>query len=435
MPGPAQRNRYVDFLRLLAIVVVVVGHWLATTIVIVDGYPVGESALGVVGYLRWLTLLLQIMPMFFLAGGFAAAASWPSWRVRGGHWAGWIYVRFVRLLRPTTWFVGLLAAGTAAAALLGAPPQVLAQAGWAVALQLWFLPVYLLLLLLAAPLWAAWQHFGWRLLAAAVAGVAGVDLLTRGAGIAVAGWANYLLAPAAGFVLGMAWYGGALADRRLRLALLVGGTALLLALIAFLGYPPWMVGIPGEPPANTSPPNLALMAYAAAQIGLVLLLEAPMRRYLQRPRLWAVVVGGNRVVMSIYLWHMVPVLVVGFVIAATGLPTGPTAGTAAWWLARIVWIGVLGMLLAGLVAVVGRFERPAVPRPQLRGTLASLLLVASAGLTGFALSRLALGGFAPGGEHVAVAPLLLYAVGVLALWLPGSSAADSRHRGGSDQLR
>ena len=46
---------------------VVVGHWLVTTIVLVDGRLVGQSALAVVGYARWLTLLLQVMPMFFLA--------------------------------------------------------------------------------------------------------------------------------------------------------------------------------------------------------------------------------------------------------------------------------------------------------------------------------------------------------------------------------
>jgi len=58
-PGPAAgRNRYVDLVRLAAIVVVVVGHWLVTTIVLVDGRLVGQSALAVVGYARWLTLLL-----------------------------------------------------------------------------------------------------------------------------------------------------------------------------------------------------------------------------------------------------------------------------------------------------------------------------------------------------------------------------------------
>ena len=60
--------------------------------------------------------------------------------------------------------------------------------------------------------------------------------------------------------------------------MLVGGVLVLLVLIAGFGYPPWMIGVPGEPPANTAPPNLALVAYASAQIGLVLLLERSGRR-------------------------------------------------------------------------------------------------------------------------------------------------------------
>ena len=178
--GPQGRNRYVDLVRLVAILVVMGGHWLATIIVVGDGQPRGLSALAEIGYMRWLTLLLQVMPMFFLAGGYAAAASWPSWRARGGRWAGWTHSRFVRLLRPTSWFVGIMAAAVGLAMLLGAPTSVLAQAGWGVALQLWFLPVYLLLLVLAVPLLTAWNRVGWLLLAAAIAVVGAVDVLVRG---------------------------------------------------------------------------------------------------------------------------------------------------------------------------------------------------------------------------------------------------------------
>ena len=396
---------------------VVVGHWLDTIILVEDGQPVGRSALEVVGYMRWLTLLLQVMPMFFLAGGYAAAASWPSWRARGGHWAGWVHGRFVRLLRPTTWFVAIMAGVAVLAPLLRADPSVVDQAGWAVALQLWFLPVYLLMLLLAVPMIAVWNRVGWSLLMAAIALVAVVDVLVRAAGIPAAGWVNYLVAPAAGFALGIAWRAGALSGRG-PIVLVVGGVLGLTALIALAGYPPWMVGVPGEPPANTSPPNLALMAYSAAQIGIVLLLERRVRRILEGRRAWGVVVRGNGVVMTMYLWHMVPVLIVGGLLVTTGLSTGPTAGTAAWWVLRIAWVGALSLVLAGVIRLVGRFERPTPPRPGMAGWAPSALLLACAGLTGHALFRLALDGFVPQG-HAAVGPLLTYSAGVLALWLAG----------------
>jgi hypothetical protein len=33
-------------------------------------------------------------------------------------------------------------------------------------------------------------------------------------------------------------------------------------------------------------------------------------------------------------------------------------GTARWWLERPLWIGASGLILAGLVVVFSRFERP-----------------------------------------------------------------------------
>jgi fucose 4-O-acetylase-like acetyltransferase len=412
------RNRYVDLVRLVAILVVVVGHWLDTTILITDGKPVGESALAVVGYLRWLTLLLQVMPLFFLAGGYAAAASWPSWTARGGRWAGWTHGRFARLLRPTSWFVAIMAALAGAVLMLRFDPSVVAQAGWGVALQLWFLPVYMLLLVLAVPLLAAWNRFGWPLLVFAIGLVAGIDVLLRLGRLEVVGWASYLLAPAAAFVLGMAWRAGALRRRAVPIAMLLGGGLTLLVLVAVFDYPPWMIGVPGEPTSNTSPPNLALMAYSAAQIGGVLLLEPPIRRWLQRPRVWTAVIRGNAVIMTLYLWHMVPVLILAPLMIVARLLPGPQAGTLAWWGTRVFWIGALALLLAGLVGLVGRFERPQPARVGLAGWTASGLLLLSAALTGYALFRLALGGFAPAGQ-VAVGALSIYAAGVLAWWLAG----------------
>jgi hypothetical protein len=287
-----------------------------------------------------------------------------------------------------------------------------------VALQLWFLPVYLLLLVLAVPMLAAWRRAGWWLLGALVAVVGLVDLLVRVLHVSGAGWVSYLAAPAAGLVLGIAWQAGALAGRGVQIGMVLGAVAALLSLIVLLGYPPWMIGVPGEPPANTAPPNLALVAYSAAQIGLVLLLERPARRLLERPRAWAAVVGGNSVIMTMYLWHMVPVLVLAALLAVTGLPTGPPAGTAAWWASRVVWIGVLAVIVVGLVRLVARFERSSPPRPGLSGWAPTVLLLACAGLTGYALSRLAVHGFAPSG-HVAIGPLAVYALGMLALWLAG----------------
>lgn len=420
--APDGRNRYVDLVRLVAILAVMGGHWLATIIEVDGGRPRGVSSLAVVEPMRWLTLVLQVMPMFFLAGGYAAAASWPAWQARGGRWAGWTHARLTRLLRPTTWFLAIMGSAVAVALLLGADRSVVAQAGWGIALQLWFLPVYMLLILLAVPMVRAWHRGGWRVLAVALALLAAVDVLMRVADVRGVGWLSYLLAPGAGLLLGIAWQAGAFARRSIPLAMLLGGTASLLVLVLAFDYPPWMVGVPGEPTSNTAPPNLALAAYATAQIGAVLLLEQPLRRWLRRPRAWRLTARGNAVIMTLYLWHMVPVVLVAAVMVALDLPSGPEPGTAAWWLLRPVWIALLGVVLLGLVRLVGRFELAPVRPAEPAGPLAFVLLLACVALTAYALSRLAVGGFAPSG-HLALVPLGAYAAGVAALHLAGRVGA------------
>ena len=53
--------------------------------------------------------------------------------------------RTLRLLIPTTWYVAAALAAAAIAIDAGAPASDLSIAGWAIALHLWFLPVYLIL--------------------------------------------------------------------------------------------------------------------------------------------------------------------------------------------------------------------------------------------------------------------------------------------------
>jgi hypothetical protein len=85
------------------------------------------------------------------------------------------------------------------------------------------------------------------------------------------------------------------------------------------------------------------------------------------------------------------------------------------------------MILAGLVRLVGRFERPSRPLLGLTGWLPSALLVACAALAGYALARLAVGGFARSG-NLAIGPLVAYGAAVLALWLAGSFAPAGQGR-------
>jgi hypothetical protein len=40
--------------------------------------------------------------------------------------------------------------------------------------------------------------------------------------------------------------------------------------------------------------------------------------------------------------------------------------TARWWLERVAWVGMPALVLAGLVGIFGRFERPRLPRAGAR---------------------------------------------------------------------
>ena len=57
---PAERNRYVDFLRALSIFAVIFGHWLVAATQVQDGVLVGENMLGVQPWTQWLTWKPQV---------------------------------------------------------------------------------------------------------------------------------------------------------------------------------------------------------------------------------------------------------------------------------------------------------------------------------------------------------------------------------------
>ena len=161
-----------------------------------------------------------------------------------------------------------------------------------------------------------------------------------------------------------------------------------------------MIGA-GERVGNTSPPSIALLAYAAAQTGLVLAAAPAASRLLTRPRWWRSVTRLNPRVMLVCLWHMVPVIVAAVALYLTGIMPQPRIGSAEWWELPPAWIAQLAVILVplsiGLLWVHRPFLRmlPDGLGPVRPWSPAVLLLGLAA--AGFGLIRLAIGGFAPGG--------------------------------------
>lgn len=346
-PGTV-RDRYVDFLRALAICLVVLGHWLITALTRVDGTVRAPELLAKVPWTQWLTLGFQIMPLFFLAGGYAALGSWQR---HDGSAVLWLRGRALRLLLPTAAYAAAILGAVTICRAVQVDATLLRLIGWALAMQLWFLPVYLFLTAVT-PILAA-VHRRWGLMVPVVLGAAGIA-----ADIAVIGWhagpvviaIGYPLIWGTLYQLGFCWRDGLIGNNRRVLAgMLIGGVAAFAALVRFGPFPISMISVTGETVTNTGPPSVAMLAYAIAQVGLCLLVAPAARRLLDHRYVWKAVQPIAVNSMTVYLWHMVPVVVVGAALYLTGLAPEPAVGSGAWWLLRPAWLTILACGLSGVL--------------------------------------------------------------------------------------
>ncbi|WP_370093931.1 acyltransferase [Streptacidiphilus sp. MAP12-20] len=349
------RDRYLDFLRALAISCVVAGHWLITALTHRAGALAAPELLATLPWTQWLTLVFQVMPLFFLAGGNAAAASWVR---ADGRALPWIRRRAVRLLLPTAVYTGLALAAVAVCAAVGVDLGLLAMVGWALAMQFWFLPVYLLLTALTPVLLAAHRRFGLGAVGALALTALGVDVAVLDAHAPVVGSLNYVLVWAVAYQLGFCWADGRLTRRRLLpRTLALGGSAAFALLVAFGPFPVSLILVSTETVSNTNPPSAAMLAWVVAQCGLCVAVAPAARRLLSRERVWRLVAPVGRASMPVYLWHMVPVLAAAGLLYLPRLAPEPVVGSGTWWALRLPWLLVLGLLLWVLLLALAPLDR------------------------------------------------------------------------------
>ncbi len=364
---PPSRERYVDLLRAVAIILVVLGHWLITVIHYAgDRRLTGHSALNDLTWAYPITWVVQVMPVFFIVGGYANSASLLSHRRRGGDAVGWLVDRSGRLVRPTTALFAVLAGAAVLLRLVNAFPGQVRTAVWVASIPLWFLAAYLIVVLLTPLMYALHRRFGLAVPLVLVVLVALGDI-ARFTGASAPADGNYLFGWLAIHQVGFFWRDRRLSFRpRVSVPLLLGGLAALVLLTVAGPYPVTMIDVAGEPIRNASPPTVALLAAATMQLGLVAVLRGPGERWLHRPRPWLAVVAANAVVLTIFLWHMSAVLVLVGVLSSLDLLPTPAVGTAAWWLWRLPWLVMLILVLAVLVAIFGPIERRGARRPATR---------------------------------------------------------------------
>jgi fucose 4-O-acetylase-like acetyltransferase len=354
---PGTRNRYTDLLRAASIVVVVIGHWLMAAPAGSDVQFTLSDMLHVAPWTQWLTWVFQVMPLFFVVGGYANAASWEAARANGVAYGVWVSRRLQRLVRPVIPFLLVWCALGLSARWLGLSRDVVRNGSEAAFVPTWFLAVYLIVVVLAPPMHRLWRRFGMTSFWAFVVGAAAIDTLARATAIEAIPWINYIFVWLAIHQLGYAWRDGMFSRPYRAVSFALGGLAALIVLVGLASYPVSMVTVPGERAANSNPPTLALLALGVMHAGTALALEERAGKLLERLSVWAVVVFVNGVVMTLYLWHatvMVLLLGVAEPPGAVGLRFVPD--TLAWWVTRIPWLLLLAVGLAGFVAIFGRVE-------------------------------------------------------------------------------
>jgi hypothetical protein len=350
----------VDFLRAASITVVVFGHWLMAAVFVSDGRLQLADTLHLAPWTQWLTWVFQVMPLFFIVGGYSNGISWEAALRDGRGYGLWIATRLRRLVGPIVPLLVVWSVMAMVAHRLGTPAQMIKIGSQAALIPTWFLAVYIAVVITAPATHWFWRRFGmasfWMLALGAVV----VDAVAFTTGFHGLRWINYAFIWLTVHHLGYLWREGKIQGTARALLWAAAGLGLLIFLVAAASYPVSMITVPGEDVSNSRPPTLALLALGIFHLGLVLTLETPLRRWLKNLGPWTTTVLVNGTIMTLYLWHLtVMVLTIGLahLLGDVGLELQPA--TWSWWATRPIWMGVLAVFLLIFIALFGRFEQTA----------------------------------------------------------------------------
>ncbi len=373
----SDRNRAVDFYRAMAMLAVAYGHWAAIHIAQdSSGALIAGNALEFAPSMSWITWIFQVMPLFFVVGGFSSAISLDSHNRAGGRPQDWVAARLRRMLAPTivlasTW-LGIMALGQ-----LAGVGNLAFQGAIAAAIPLWFLANYTIDTAIAPTVLPFFRRHPALVAIGGSFTFVGFEVV-RFMGHHTIAQINWVLGWLLFQIAGFAWRDGLLPAGRRMIALAGGFWAA--ALVAVFGpYPVSMVHFPGLENSPTHPPSIALMLFGAAYSATAIAAAPAISAWLARsPRAWAATIAANASSLTVYLWHFSAAVAAAAVFYAFGwLPTAEV-NTLAWWLQKLPLIGLSTVFLAGIVAALGRFERKALlaPRVPWRGSHASIIGVA-----------------------------------------------------------
>lgn len=411
---PAKRKREIDFLRAIAILAVVFGHWLVAGSTLVEGRLLHDHALHFSPWTKGLTWVFQIMPIFFFVGGFSNLTSWQAARRDQKPFSVWLQSRLARLASPLVPLLFVWALIAVIAHALQLEDGMIGTASQLALVPIWFLAIYALIILTAPATIALWNRWGWLSIFCHFGVAIALDLLFF-SGIEAPSWFNYFFIWSGVHMLGYAWKEQKAPSAAQGVIVASCGFVGLCLIVFFGPYPVSMVGVPGELVSNTLPPKLPMVLLAWIQFGVVLAIEKRLARLLEHQKLWATVILLNSHIMTIFLWHMTAWILWTWLAAHLfgGFGVTMPLGSDTWWMFRPLWMLCLALTLLPFLLLFGRFERPARNTPVLQK---GLLILATLALI-WGISWIALKGVE--GSWFGVRPDAVLPPLISACWLTG----------------
>lgn len=372
----SKRDLTLDLARVFCVLLVVAIHLMMVGVGTgPDGELIAqtptESPLGAAPWFPIATWIGQIMPLFFVVGGFASITAWRSLTRRGGTAADYVRNRVLRLAQPALPLYVFYVVVIGGAMAFGVAPELVTLAVQGAASPLWFLAAYTLCQALV-PLMVAWHTRAPRAtLVVLLAGAVLVDALRYATGIDQVGLLNlffvWLLVQQLGF-----WYADGWFARRSWWQLVGLAVVAYAALVPLTTWGPYSDNML----TNLNPPTLPLIALAVGQTCILRLLRPALAALMNTHAARAVVFLAGTRLMTIYLWHLPVILIVtGASLLIPG--AAPTPGSDAWWWSRPVLYVLVLLAVFGLSFLVGRWEAPREVTPTPPGAVVGVAALVS----------------------------------------------------------
>ena len=309
------------------------------------------------------------MPLFFFVGGFSNSVSWDASVRRGQPYRVFLRTRAERLLKPTGIFLAVWVVVQTILHLTDTGSGRVIRASFLPFGPMWFLLVYLAVVAATPPMLRLHRRFGLALPASLIGAAILVDVARFGFDVPKVGWVNLVLVWLNAHQLGFFYADGTLPglSPKALAGFAATGLAGMIVLTNVGVYPRSMIGTDVERVSNMNPPTICIAALTLWLVALAMLARPRLTAWLAKPRTWKAVIAANSMIMTLFLWHLTAYLLAILALRPLGFGRH-TDTTASWWAQRPVWLVVPAVILAGLVALFGRFERTAPRRKHENAT-------------------------------------------------------------------